>query len=127
MLKEAQHLDGIPVTPNMFDRHKGLLNVANGTVRLRTGEVQEHRREDYLTRIAPVEYSAGAACPLWERFLEEITGGDARLAHYLQVMVGYMLSGSTQEPVRLLPLWGRGQRQKHLSGHAGRHAGRLCP
>lgn len=97
MLKEAQHLDGIPVTPNMFDRHKGLLNVANGTVRLRTGEVQEHRREDYLTRIAPVEYSAGTACPMWEKFIGEITGGDAQLAHYLQVMVGYMLSGSTQE------------------------------
>lgn len=97
MLKEAQHLPGIPVTPGMFDRHKGLLNVKNGTLRLRTGALQPHRREDYLTRIAGVEYAAAAACALWESFLRDVTGGDAELAHYLQVMVGYMLSGSTQE------------------------------
>ena len=97
MLKEAQHLPGIPVTPGMFDRHKGLLNVQNGTLRLRTGQLQPHRREDYLTRIAAVTYDADAACPLWERFLRDVTGGDDELVRYLQVMVGYMLSGSTQE------------------------------
>lgn len=97
MLKEAQHLPGIPVTPGMFDRHKGLLNVKNGTLRLRTGALQPHRREDYLTRMAAVTYDAGAACPLWERFIRDVTGGDDDLARYLQVMVGYMLSGSTQE------------------------------
>ena len=38
----------------------------------------------------------GGDCPTWRRFLDEVTGGDVELQAYLQRMVGYALTGSTQ-------------------------------
>src|SRR5690625_7658772 len=40
MLKESQHL--IPITPGSFDRDKHLLNVQNGYIDLKTGNVYDH-------------------------------------------------------------------------------------
>lgn len=39
MIKEAQHLEGIPVLPNEFDRYKDALNVQNGVINLKTGRL----------------------------------------------------------------------------------------
>lgn len=41
--------------PDEFDTNPFLLNVANGTVDLRTGELRAHRREDWLTKIAAAD------------------------------------------------------------------------
>ena len=56
-----------------------LFNCKNGTLDLRTGELRPHRREDYLTKSAPVAYDADAKAPLWEKFLADIMGGDDEL------------------------------------------------
>lgn len=85
----------IPVLPAEFDADPWLLNVANGTIDLRTGQLGPHRREDLLTQLAPVAYDPSATLPLWERFLDETTGGDQELQRYLQRAVGYTLTGRT--------------------------------
>lgn len=51
---------------------------------------------DYVTKTCAVEPGADG-CPKWEAFLRLITGGDEDLMHYLQVMSGYLLTGSTKE------------------------------
>ena len=56
-----------------------------------------HDRERYITRMAQVDYDPAAKAPVWEAFIQSVTGGDAQLAEYLQVMVGYCLCGSTRE------------------------------
>ncbi len=60
-----------------------------------TGELRPHRREDLVTKLAPVEYDPDATCPEWESFLVTATGGDQELMAYLQRGVGYCLTGDT--------------------------------
>ena len=85
----------LAITVDQLDRDPWLLNTEAGTVELRTGRMREHRRLDYITKITGA--SPGGACPLWLRFLNRVTAGDRELAAYLRRVVGYCLTGSTQE------------------------------
>lgn len=110
-LKEAQHLPGIPMLPDQFDRNRGLLNVQNGILDLGSRKLLPHDRDKYITRLAQVTYDPQAAAPTWLAFLESITGGDKALAQYLQVVTGYCLSGSTREQCMFF-LYGDGSNGK---------------
>ena len=107
MIREAQPLEGIPVLPGELDLYQALLNVQNGVLNLKTGELLPHKREYMLSMIAAVEYDPAAECPRWMQFLDEITCGDVDLALYLQRMVGYCLTASTREQC-IFFLWGSG-------------------
>lgn len=109
----AQAQPGIPALPDDFDSDPWLLNVANGTLDLRTGELQEHRREDMITKLAPVEYDPAAKCPRWETFLHEVMDGDGEMIRYLQKAVGYSMTGDTGEQV-LFFLYGTGANGKSV-------------
>jgi putative DNA primase/helicase len=93
----AQSEPGIPIQPGDFDTDPFLLCCENGVIDLRTSELLPHRRELYISRMAPVPYVPGARCALWERFLEECCGGDKELIAFLQKCAGYSLTGSTAE------------------------------
>lgn len=97
LLKEAQHLTGIPATDNDFDKARGVLNLQNGVLKLRHGSLHPHDRARLITRLAGVDYDPKATAPVWQMFLSSVTGGDTALQNYLQCMVGYMLTGSTRE------------------------------
>ena len=87
------------------------MNVLNGTLDLRTGELRPHRREDLITKLAPVVYDHEARCPLFLAFLDRILAGNADLIAFVQRAVGYSLTGDVQERV-LLILWGGGANGK---------------
>ena len=95
----AQSEPGIPVLPSQFDSDPFSLNCLNGTVNLHTGELRDHRRDDLITKLAPVVFEAGARSPLLDRFLEESSGGDTDLMEFLQRAAGYSLTGSVREEV----------------------------
>jgi len=97
MLKEVASVPGVAVVPDELDRGAFLLNVRNGTVDLRTGELRPHRREDLLTKIAPVDYDTGAKCPRWLQFLEEVFAPHPDIPDFLQRAVGYSLTAETRE------------------------------
>ncbi len=111
---------GVPILPADLDADRMLLNCANGTVDLRTGELREHRREDRLTALCPTAFDPDAKCPEWERALSNIfpaTGdaaeepGNPQLIGFVQRLIGYCLTGSVDEQV--LPiLWGGGANGK---------------
>lgn len=84
---------------NEWDADPWLLNVANGTLDLRTGELRNHRAKDYLTTILPTEYHPDAECPLWHKFLDRATGENEELKDYLQRASGYCLTGDTSEQI----------------------------
>jgi len=69
MLDLAASEPGIPVRPEDFDCEPDVLNVLNGTLELRTQQLRPHRREDLLTKLAPVEWNPEARSELWESTL----------------------------------------------------------
>ncbi|MHC1726878.1 MAG: phage/plasmid primase, P4 family [Syntrophobacteraceae bacterium] len=98
MLSLAQTEQCIATTGARLDSNPWLLNVQNGTLDLRTGNLREHRRQDLLTKIAPVTYDPKAESPTqWMSFLNRIMAGSPGLISYLQKLVGYSLTGDTRE------------------------------
>ena len=61
----AQSEPGTAVSPDKFDQNPYLLNVLNGTIDLRTGELREHRREDLISRIVHISYDPEAKGASW--------------------------------------------------------------
>jgi putative DNA primase/helicase len=112
MIALAQSEEGISVDSEELDTDPWLLNVANGTLDLRTGELREHRREDLITKVVDVAYSPDAVCPAWWAVLERILPSE-RLRLFLQRAVGYSLTGDTREQVMFL-LHGLGANGKTL-------------
>jgi len=111
MLKESQHL--VPVDPETFDKDKHLLNVQNGYIDLKTGNLHEHDKNKYFTKIASIEYTDKIDCPLWLDFLNQIFDGNQELINYIQRAVGYSLSGSTEEQMMFI-LYGNGRNGKSV-------------
>ena len=97
-----------------LDAQQHLLSFRNGTVDLRTGELREHRREDYLTScIGRLDYNPGATCPRWLEFIEEIFPNDSEMPDYIRRLVGYGITGSTREQCFAI-LYGRGANGKSV-------------
>ena len=87
----------IPIEHTRLDAAPELFNVLNGTLNLKTGKLQEHRKEDLITKLANVEYDPEAKSDLWEDFLTHVTGGDQDLRTYLQRAAGYSLLGDNED------------------------------
>ena len=120
MIENAQSEPGIAVQPENLDTDPWLLNVANGTLNLQTGELRPHQQADLITKCLTIPYESDATCRTWDDFLWRIMGGsqgddtpemsaaalEARhsaaarareLIAYLQRTAGYTLTGSTRE------------------------------
>lgn len=104
----------IPIRARLLDSDPLLLNVANGTVDLRSGDFREARQSDYITKMAPVVFDEAATAPRWGQFLLECMGKYDRpeeMVEYLRRLVGYCLTGDVSEHV--LPFFcGDGQNGK---------------
>jgi len=101
----------LAATVDQWDRDPWLLNTPAGTVELKTGSIREHRRTDYITRLATS--SPGGDCSRWRTFIDQITGQNCELASFIQRMLGYALTGSTQEQ-SLFFLYGTGANGKSV-------------
>jgi putative DNA primase/helicase len=101
-LQLAQSEPGVPVLPEQLDADPWLLCCDNGTVDLSTGELHPHRREDLLTKLAPVAYDPTAEAPRWRAFLDQVLEGDEATIEFVRRAVGYSLTGDTSEQVLFL-------------------------
>lgn len=54
-----------------FDRAAWLLNCANGTLDLRTGDLTDPDPKDLITRQVSVEWNESAAAPMWAAFIDK--------------------------------------------------------
>jgi putative DNA primase/helicase len=111
MVEACASEPGIPKKPADFDQDPWLLNVQNGIIDLRTGELRPHEPQAMLTKIAGTYYDPEADCPLWLRFLDRIFDGNPELIDFLQGAVGYSLTGNTIEQC-LYFLYGSGANGK---------------
>ena len=111
----------VPISPDELDKNPYLINVNNGTVRLRyeegddstclNGRLREARQSDNITKISPIEFDEYAKCPLWEESLLRWMDGNPDLVAFLQRAVGYSLTASVGEQLWFF-LWGRGANGK---------------
>lgn len=111
MVALAQSEPGVSISPTILDADPWLLNVENGTLNLKTGQLQPHRREDMITKLAPVVYDPHAEAPVFLAFLDSITKGDKELQSFLQRFFGFSLTGETIEHL-LVSCWGHGSNGK---------------
>lgn len=74
-----------------------MLNLNNGTLNLRTGELSPHNKLQFITRLIDHNYDPKAKCPSWDKTLELAFDGDKDLIKYFQRAIGYSISGDTSE------------------------------
>lgn len=111
MVRLARSEPDIPILPDELDADPWLLNCANGTIDLRTGDFFASRREDAITKLCPTAYREGATAPTWEAFLRQIFKGDDGIVGFIQRWFGYCLTGDVRE--QLLPIFhGQGSNGK---------------
>jgi putative DNA primase/helicase len=82
---------------DQWDNDPWLLNTPGGVVDLRTGQMRDHRPEDYLTKCTSV--TPGGECPRYDQFMVEVTGGNVEMQRYINRVDGLSLTGDTSEQV----------------------------
>lgn len=97
-----------------------LLNVANGTLDLHTGELMPHKPGDRITKVCRGAYHPEAQSPLWTDFLTRVLPDD-EVRGFLQRLVGVGLLGEVREHV-LGILTGVGANGKSVLDKAIRYA-----
>jgi putative DNA primase/helicase len=111
LIEVASWIPELNVKTDDLDKDPWLLNVKNGTVDLKTGALREHRREDYITKIATVDFDSRADCPVWKKFIMEIMNYEGELIRFLQTAAGWGITGDTSEQTMFI-LFGSGANGK---------------
>ncbi len=101
----------LPLPLAQLNADPWLLNCANGTVNLRTGLLQEHRAEDWLTHQTTVAYDHTATSPVWLSFLSRIFNANDDLISFVQRGLGYSMTASVREQCMFF-LYGTGSNGK---------------
>jgi putative DNA primase/helicase len=111
MISLAESEADVSITAEALDRQPWKLNALNGTIDLKTGELQNAKRSDLLTRAVPTVFDAHARCPQWEGFLRRIFDDNKTMIEFVQRIIGYTLTGSIKEH-KLFFLYGTGANGK---------------
>ncbi len=83
-------------SPDDFDRDTMLLNCANGTLDLRTGQLRPHDRADMITKLSPVAFDPDAKAPVWGKTISRALPEYA-LRKFVQRALGHSLTGDNSE------------------------------
>lgn len=106
MVELAKSEPSIPVISDQLDSDIWLLNCLNGTLNLQTGELKPHCRDDYITKLVPIEYDPTADFEEWAKFLNRIMSENQEIISFLQRAIGYSLTGCTREQCLFMPYGG---------------------
>jgi len=95
----ARSIPKLQVRSDQLDLDPLVINVWNGTVSIRTGELTPHDPEQFITKVVPQNYVPDARSPLWEGLLRRATQLDAtgETADFLKLALGYCLVGGNPE------------------------------
>ena len=99
MLKLAQSEPEMAIKNTDLDSDAYLLGVENGVINLRNSMLMDNKPERYVTRYCPVAFDAAAQCPRWMQFLDEVFKGDPATIASVQRLLGYTLTGLSQEEI----------------------------
>jgi len=117
IIKLAKREPALRVNSDQINKKHLVLNCLNGSIDLSSPAVppklQPNDPKDLITQVAGANYEQEADCPLWNKFLVDIFAGDNELIEFIQRLVGYSLSGATDE--QILPiLYGDGRNGKSV-------------
>jgi P4 family phage/plasmid primase-like protien len=87
------------------------INVPNGMVLWRTGDIIPHNPAYCSTVQLPIEYVPGAKCPQFEKFLREVLPADLVDSGFIWELIGYTLYSGNPLHVAVL-LFGKGRNGK---------------
>lgn len=90
LAKLARGIEVLKAKAADFDAQPDLLNVANGVIDLRTGQLSHHAPEYKMAKLAPVAYRPGARHADWNKALEAVPE-DVR--DWYQVRMGQAITG----------------------------------
>lgn len=82
--------------PGDLNKDPFLLNVQNGVLDLRTGDLLDSDPKLLLTKQARAEYNPKAKSALWNKFIKTLIP-DPELRSFVQKVFGYTLTGSIEE------------------------------
>jgi P4 family phage/plasmid primase-like protien len=103
----------LTVTAEELDADAWVLNCENGTLDLKTGALWPNDPAALCSKIAPVEYDATAAAPLFTRTLEQALP-DPEVRAFFQRAIGYGLTGDMSEHLLFLMLGSGGNGKSTL-------------
>lgn len=92
-----RHKCMVPVAK--FDGDLDSINCINGVLNLRTGKLSPHSYRKRFTYVIPTEYDPEADPSFWLSWLGQALNEEERLIDYLQLALGYTLSGRTREEI----------------------------
>jgi len=92
MLEALCHVD-----VSEFDAEPDLINCLSGIVNLHTKEIMPHDPIYRFTWCSPVKYNPNASGDLWLNFLKETVPDPVTVIPYLQMSLGYSITGHTDE------------------------------
>lgn len=128
----------LTVDSGLMDRNPWLLNVRNGVIDLRTGELRPHDPGLLITKLADVDYlGLDYVYPDWEGAVAQIAGesdarsGERHVTSFLRRWFGYCATGDISEQVFVVH-WGDGSNGKStvlgtVSAVLGDYAGTAAP
>jgi P4 family phage/plasmid primase-like protien len=101
MLDMAASVKGIAKSMDDWDSNGMLAGVLNGVLDLEHGQLlPDDAAEDALiTKHLGCKFVPGARCPTWERFMDQVMIGDRELVEFIQMSLGYSLTGKTDQQV----------------------------
>lgn len=112
VLKIAASDPQVALEQDRFDADPWKLNVQNGTVDLKTGELLPHDPDDVISKVCRFDYDDGASAPLFDGFLREVQP-EEEIRSYLQRAFGVALVGAVLDRV-LFVLFGDGANGKSV-------------
>lgn len=149
--KLARSFPDIAIEPEQLDADRMAINVLNGTLRMKRRSVkrsadeiavgksewkvdgwkivrEQHRREDLITKLAPVKYAPSAAAPVWDSFIETVQP-DPIMRRFIHQWFGLSLTGDIGEQ-KLAFFYGSGRNGKGtaveaVANLAGDYAGSI--
>lgn len=97
LAQQYQASQGKSASIHEFDNKGDFIGVANGVVKLSTGELIQGDASYKITKCVNATYDPEATCPNWEYWINEYMGGDVELVKYIQKQCGVALAGGEKD------------------------------
>ncbi len=103
------------VPPDFFQTSvAGKMNFQNGVLDILSGTLYPHSKEHGFMSVLTCDFDAKATAPRFEKFMDEVLGGDKELINVVQEFLGYAFSGMECKHQKAMMFSGSGENGKSV-------------